>query len=89
LPPTQNSASGGFVPISSLSAEKMSFVNEIFKISLFLPEGVKTAFENTKRASTLRQSNGQKTTRINDQVFLAMGIMPSLNTSRIIDHTWK
>jgi hypothetical protein len=29
----------------------MSFIIEIFKISLFLPEGMKIDFENTKRAS--------------------------------------
>jgi hypothetical protein len=31
----------------------MSFINEIFKISLFLPEGVKIDIENIKRASNV------------------------------------
>jgi hypothetical protein len=30
---------------------QMSFIDEIFKISLFLPEGVKIDFENTKCVS--------------------------------------
>jgi hypothetical protein len=56
LPTTHSSASGGFVPILSLSSQRIqvSFINEIFKISLFLPEAVKIDFENAKRASDVK-----------------------------------
>jgi hypothetical protein len=32
----------------------ISFINEILKMSPFLPEGVKVNFENTERASDLK-----------------------------------
>jgi hypothetical protein len=32
----------------------MSFTDEIFKIPLFLPEGVKIDFENTERVSDVK-----------------------------------
>jgi hypothetical protein len=64
----------------------MAFINEIFKISLFLPEEVKIDSEKTKGASDGRQYNRKKTADIRDQVFLATGIPPSPNTSRIIGH---
>jgi hypothetical protein len=54
LPMTHNSAPGGFVPILSLSSSRMWFINEILKISRFLPEGLKIDFENTKRASDVK-----------------------------------
>jgi hypothetical protein len=48
----------------------MSFINEIFEFSLFLPEGVKIDFENTQRASEVKAVKWGKTTKIRDQVFL-------------------
>jgi hypothetical protein len=44
----------------------MSFINEIFKISLFLPEGVKSDFENTKRASDVKVVKWKKAAKIRD-----------------------
>jgi hypothetical protein len=38
----------------------MSFINEIFKISLFLPEVVKIDFENTKHASDVKEVKWKK-----------------------------
>jgi hypothetical protein len=67
----------------------MSFICEIFKISLFLPEGVEIDFENTKRTSDVKAIRWKNTTKIRDQVSLATGIPPSPNRSRIIGHTWK
>jgi hypothetical protein len=67
----------------------MSFINEIFKISLFLPEGVRIDFENTKRTSDVEAVKWKKTTKIRNQVFPAVRIPPSPNTSRTIGHTWK
>jgi hypothetical protein len=68
---------------------QISFINEIFTISLFFPEGVKINFENMKRASDGEALKWKKTTKIRDQVFLAMGIPPAPNTSKMIGHTWK
>jgi hypothetical protein len=48
---------------------------------MFLPEVVKIDFENTKRASDV------KAVKIRHQIFLAPGIPPSPNTSKIICHT--
>jgi hypothetical protein len=59
------------------------------KISLFLLEGVKIDFENTKRVSGVQAGKRKKTAKIRDQVFLVKGIPPSPNISRIIGHTWK
>jgi hypothetical protein len=67
----------------------MSFINEIFKNFLFLPEGVKIDFENANRASDVKAVKWKKTAKIRDQVFLAMRITSSRKTSRIIGHTWK
>jgi hypothetical protein len=67
----------------------MSFINEIFKISLFLPEGVKIDFENTTCAWDVKAVKWKKTEKIRDPVFLATGIPPSPNKSRIIGHTCK
>jgi hypothetical protein len=63
--------------------------NETFKISLFLLEGVKIDFENTKRVSDVKAGKRKTTTKIRDQGFLVRGIPPSPNISRIIGHTWK
>jgi hypothetical protein len=41
----------------------MSFITETFKISLFLPEGVKTDFKNIKRASEFRAVKWKKQQR--------------------------
>jgi hypothetical protein len=65
----------------------MSFINETFKTSLFLPEGVKIDLENTKRMSDVKALKRKKTAKSRDQVFLATKIPPSPNTSTIIDHT--
>jgi hypothetical protein len=59
------------------------------KISLFLLEGVKIDFQNIKRASDVTAVKWKKRAKIRGQVFLAPGIPPLLNTSIIIDHTWK
>jgi hypothetical protein len=61
----------------------------MFKISLFLPEVVKIDFENTERVSDVKAVKRKKIAKIRDQVFLASGILPSPNKSRIIGHTWK
>jgi hypothetical protein len=45
----------------------MSFINEIFNISLFLREGVKFDFENTKLASDVKAAKWKRTPKIRDQ----------------------
>jgi hypothetical protein len=67
----------------------MSFLNEIFKISLFRPEGVergqlsgnglhvKSTLKNTKPASYVKAVKWKKTIKIRDQNFLATRIPPS------------
>jgi hypothetical protein len=67
----------------------MSFRNNIFEISLFLPEAAKIDFEMLNVHLTLRPENGTKTTKIGDRVFLATRIAPWPNISKIIGHTWK
>jgi hypothetical protein len=61
----------------------------LFKISLFLSEGVKIDFENTECASDVMAVKWAKIGKIRDQIFMAPGIPPSPNTSRIVGHTWK
>jgi hypothetical protein len=67
----------------------MSFINEIFKISLFLSVGVKIDFENVKCDLDAKGVKWQNTEKIRDQVLLATGILPLPNTSRINGHAWK
>jgi hypothetical protein len=67
----------------------MSFINEILKISFFLPDGVKIDFENIKHASDAKAVKKKKTAKIHDLVCLAPGILPSPNPSRITGHPWK
>jgi hypothetical protein len=68
---------------------EMSFINETLKMSLFPPERVKINFENTKRAPDVLAVKWKKTSKIPDQLFLATGMPPSPNTSRIVSHIWK
>jgi hypothetical protein len=42
---------------------QMSFTNKICNISLFIPEGVKSDFENTKRASDVKAGKSVKDTK--------------------------
>jgi hypothetical protein len=44
-------------------------MNAIFKNSLFLPEGVKIDFENTKHASDVKGGKWKRTAKIPDYVF--------------------
>jgi hypothetical protein len=54
----------------------MSFMNQISRFSLFLPEAVKIDFESTKRASDVKGVKWKKAAKIRDQVFLDTGIPP-------------